>query len=533
MKEGNKTFIQTLFQKNNVIIPSGRENLFDDFVSENADSVEKSIKNLYYNWKIKNRLYDIQAQSIVLPNATVGGQYQTKLDFDKLNLTDLATFDIEIAPETGLTYNRETCEIAGVPKQSGDFKFRFLFRLKDEQTNEIHEKVLPFFVNPDPKTLWKNIPSDRSAIFWKADNAFEYGQLGEKHIVVASKRGRSHQNVGSFRDDDFSFKFIDKNGWSVVAVADGAGSYALSREGSRLACDTVIRYFSENDVLDSGQDFENKVQAFATEQDYTRKKTLEQEVEVCSKQMLYKAVLAAHKRIRDVAVEEQKHHPDIFNNPKAKTVLDYFHTTLIFALFKRYDFGYLVLSFGVGDCPIAVMNKEKTETTLLNWLDVGEFGGGTRFVTQPDIFQSKEHPMVSRFNCKIYNDFSYLFLMTDGIYDPKFVVEANLEKHEKWLEFLADLQGKNEENINIFVTEQAKSYRFLPLETVCGSKNRLPHSFCLKKLRSTIEQRKALYRLHNQKKESKKATNPAEKLLEWLDFWDKGNHDDRTLAIIY
>jgi hypothetical protein len=129
------------------------------------------------------------------------------------------------------------------------------------------------------------------------------------------------------------------------------------------------------------------------------------------------------------------------------------------------------------------MNKDKTETTLLNWLDVGEHGGGTRFITQPDIFHSSERPMATRFNLKVIDDFSYLFLMTDGIYDAKFVVEANLEKNEKWLEFLEDLNGKNEDNS------------------------------------------KVNFDLENE--------NIKDELDKWMDFWSVGNHDDRTLAIIY
>lgn len=27
--------------------------------------------------------------------------------------------------------------------------------------------------------------------------------------------------------------------------------------------------------------------------------------------------------------------------------------------------------------------------------------------------------------------------------------------------------------------------------------------------------------------------HPDQKLLEWLDFWSQGNHDDRTIALIY
>ena len=127
--------------------------------------------------------------------------------------------------------------------------------------------------------------------------------------------------------------------------------------------------------------------------------------------------------------------------------------------------------------------QEKTETKMLNWLDVGEFGGGTRFVTQSEIFHSTQNPMISRFSLNVVDDFSYLFLMSDGIYDPKFEVEANLEKNEKWIEFLADLEGKNEDNAKIDFKSENKDI--------------------------------------------------ANQLSTWMDFWSKGNHDDRTLAIIF
>jgi hypothetical protein len=73
--------------------------------------------------------------------------------------------------------------------------------------------------------------------------------------------------------------------------------------------------------------------------------------------------------------------------------------------------------------------------------------------------------------------------MTDGIYDPKFVIEANLEKSEKWNEFLKDLKGENEDNIKVdFDSSNAEI---------------------------------------------------ASQLSDWMNFWSQGNHDDRTLAIVY
>jgi hypothetical protein len=93
------------------------------------------------------------------------------------------------------------------------------------------------------------------------------------------------------------------------------------------------------------------------------------------------------------------------------------------------------------------LNKEVSEVTLMNWIDVGEFGGGTRFITMPEIFQSDK--FATRFGFKLVPDFSYLMLMSDGIYDPKFVVEAALPDVKKWKALLADLGGKNDEGAKV------------------------------------------------------------------------------------
>ena len=434
------------------------------------------------NLKLKNRIYDINAQRIFLPNGKVGEPYQAKIDREKWNLTDLSYATFEPVEEIGLFFDKETDCIQGTPIQSGDFKIKFLFRVTGEPENiPPHEKQVSILINPDPKTLWKCKKSDRNALFWKRDNKMAYAILGKKSLLAASKRGRSHQNDGAFRDDDFAYAHIERNGWSVVAVADGAGGYPLTREGSRIACNTVIACFRQGDDLNLDKEFESMLQSYIKSKNTTQLK----QAENLSKQILYKAVLAVFNQIKAVAMETQTENPGLFNHPKAKNVSDYFHTTLVFAVFKEYeDIGWIILTFGVGDCPVAVINREMTQTKLLNRLDVGDFGGGTRVVTQTGIFHSTEHPMAARFNFHIMKDFSYLFLMTDGIYDPKFEVETNLENHEKWKGFLADLRGKNEDEINIFEP---------PIVNLFSTR----------------------------------------RLLRWMDFWATGNHDDRTLAIIY
>jgi hypothetical protein len=128
-----------------------------------------------------------------------------------------------------------------------------------------------------------------------------------------------------------------------------------------------------------------------------------------------------------------------------------------------------------------VLNKNITEVTLMNWLDVGEFGGGTRFITMPEIFQNEKFS--TRFGFKLTDDFSYLMLMSDGIYDPKFVVESNLQNIESWQKLLADLNGENEDGVKVELNAENKQI--------------------------------------------------TEQFSAWMDFWSKGNHDDRTLAIVF
>ncbi len=485
-----KAYIQNLLKGKNIEIKANRTALFEEFANNqtNAELVKSIFENqekIMTNWNIKNRIADIQMQHIVIPNAKELIPYSAKIDFVLLNLTDLIDEKFVGLEDLGLSFNKVTDTIEGTPTKSGDVKFTLLYKIKGEkETDPFNEKLISLVINPDPKSLWKSLPSNQELLFSKADDISVFEKIGYKNIVVSSKRGRSHgkeienTGFGSSRDDDFAFKYFEKTQWSLVVVSDGAGSAYLARIGSKLACDAVVEYFTTQ------SDSEQEIKLEILIEEYTKNKTEEklEEIKKISKFNLWQASIFVHNKLKEFAEQTFLTNPELFNNPKAKSNLEYLHSTLIFTLFKKYEFGYLIQSFGVGDCPISVMNIEKTETTLLNWLDVGEYGGGTRFITQPDIFQ-KQEVMTTRFNLKIIEDFSYLFLMTDGIYDAKFVVEANLEKHEKWVEFLEDLDGKNDD------------------------KNKVEFN--------------------------KDNSEIANQLSKWMDFWSAGNHDDRTLAIVF
>ncbi|MCX8531644.1 PP2C family serine/threonine-protein phosphatase [Chryseobacterium luquanense] len=369
-------------------------------------------------------------------------------EFPNIRIKDVVGLEL-----VGLSFEENT--IKGIPFESDtyDLKIEF-FHINDEGNSEFKKAQL--FVNADPKDLWKNIPSDKEAPFHKSDEAMFKGNFSDKKIVVASQRGRSHAHEGKFRDDDFAVHELP-NSWNIISVSDGAGSAQLARYGSELATQSINNYFKKVEVLVELDVLINEVFNSEKEDSEAKQNIIK---------LLYEGVSDAFKFLKEQADEHFVTLKDL-------------HSTLIFALVKKFDFGYIILSFGVGDCPINLINEDFSDVKLLNTMDVGEFGGGTRFITMNEIF---DDTISSRFKITCAKDFSKLVLMTDGIYDPKFITENKLEDIESWKTFFEDLNGKNDDEVKVdFYNDE----------------------------------------------------NIDEQLLSWMDFWSKGNHDDRTLAIIY
>lgn len=470
-----KKYLESLFKAHNVEVLSNKQNLFEQYVSDvfNIEAVKlikEKHKNIMENWDLKVKIDDVLAKQIIIPNATVAKPYKAVLDFKQSELQNITFVEFDSLNQYGLNFNADLKLIEGIPSQSGDFKVKMRFKvLGEDENSEPNIKMISLVINADPKSLWKNIASDdqkedhwKDQNYWKPDQVDDFQPLGDKHIVVSSKRGRSHANVGSFREDDYAFKHFEDNGWSIVCVADGAGSAKLARQGSKIACKAVVDYFDQNLMVEDLTSFDQILLHHHQEGGDDK------QISHFVYNNLSKAAFYAHKQIETFAT-------------KVECPIKDFHSTLIFALFKKFDFGYAILTFGVGDCPIGLLNKDLTEIKLMNWLDVGEFGGGTRFITMPEIFNSEKFP--TRFGFTLTDDFSYLMLMTDGIYDAKFVVEANLERLEKWKTFIDDLKGDNEDQVVVDFDPSNQEIAY--------------------------------------------------QLSAWMDFWSPGNHDDRTLAIIF
>jgi hypothetical protein len=167
-----------------------------------------------------------------LPNCRVGTPYAGKIEGDDANGKPVLVIEIRIPEVLGLSFDPKTQIVSGEPKADGEFNLDLLWAYQDVVGKTSGACLL--ISNPDPRSLWKvvepqGLPYPKPHLDKKLieNNGF--------NIAAASRRGRSHEHGGTFRDDDFFVTDDPAKGWSVLIVADGAGSAKSSREGSRLA----------------------------------------------------------------------------------------------------------------------------------------------------------------------------------------------------------------------------------------------------------------------------------------------------------
>ena len=327
------------------------------------------------------------------------------------------------------------------------------------------EKEFKLVIVPAIDKLWRDEPVNWDQMpeprYRNEDGQTDSAALDgeEKHIVAASLRGRSHAQEGKPRDD--AFRFATTHGWQVLAVSDGAGSACYSREGARLACEKAVAVCCErldNEPFRDG--FEAHIKALSATPDETDKRKPVGD-------SLYTLLCHAANQARQAIAQEAG-----LQGKEPRT----YAATLLLCVAKHFPFGWFVGSFWVGDGAIALYRRDTTPHTvyLMGEPDEGEYGGQTRFLTMPEVF-SDASALYRRLRFQLVDDFSALFLMTDGVSDPKFETTNNLKNAEKWDALWDELTAADA-------------------------------------LTNTAESKQAL--------------------LEWLGFPSPGNHDDRTLLVV-
>lgn len=414
-----------------------------------------------------------------LPNCKITGiDYQASLAdavarFSPQEITGIGIDREKTTVDFILDWNPEKHEISCHPEQAGEFEIDLCV---DIVRHERHIFPFKLTVNPDPKTLWKNIPSDPRVIYAKPDNDKKFLPCTEGlSIVAASQRGRSHAQEGKPRDDDFIADYHAETECAILIVADGAGSAKFSREGSRIVTRTALERVKSAISEDFWKALKPAIERWVKDRDVQAEKSIQA--------ALYKVLVQAAWEAKTQIKKEAQNHEAIYladyKKPEKFTARDY-ATTLIMTVAKKMEPGWFIATFWVGDGGMGIYRGSAGEVRVQGIPDGGEYGGQTRFLTEDsaEVWPQDANKLIERrLRFDVVDSFDAVILMTDGVTDPKFETDNNLITVSKWDDLWADLAKE------------------VPLE--------------------------------------KRDDSVADALLKWMDFWSPGNHDDRTMMLLY
>lgn len=374
--------------------------------------------------------------------------------------TNIQILSVSLPAPLALAYDQATHLIRGIPPESGEFSVTVKYRCATDPIDSVRRDSFKLYINADPRSLWKDLPSDSSTPYWKPDVASEFVQGPQRQIVAARKRGRSHAHVGTCCDDDFVVHRIADGDWYVAVVADGAGSAKLSRYGSQIAVRAAGAFLQNALVGEGGRQVVEAAQQLessdSTHPD-ARRTVLHHALFSTVGHAAHHAMLAINNAASSASI------------PSVKEL----STTLLIGVARKIGERWLCAAYWIGDGAVGVYRAGK-DIQLLGEVDSGEFSGQTRFL---DVNAVSQEGLLKRTAFTIVDDFTSFVLMTDGVSDPKFETEARLAKLSEWDALWREL------STNVLNGQEGSA--------------------------------------------------PEERLLEWLDFWSPGNHDDRTIAFIY
>ncbi|NHB58533.1 protein phosphatase 2C domain-containing protein [Acinetobacter sp. 194] len=386
----------------------------NDLIESDDQSNLKQNHNAYTQATDPMFLNDIKFQ---VDNARVGQPYSSKIMVKSKHDASLIKFKPESFKFSRdyFYYDEGSQTIKGQPDIAEEMTFSFQYSFQNEtRTTQCKMNVIP-----DPRSLWKIIEPEVGQLFEKPHLDHAKIVLDQYKIIAASRRGRSHEHGGTFRDDDFGIMQIKNTPWSVIAVADGAGSAEYSREGSRIAIEIVknefARYLQGATISSLNED----VQAWKIgSQD-------EQTQAIATKlnQQFYHVYYEIYKSII-TQIENQAADLDVA--PKL------FSTTLLVAVVYSDQEKTFMSTFSVGDGAIAVYND--TNVRIMNVSDGGEYAGQTKFLDR-----SIAQEFGSRVKIGCFREIDAIMVMTDGISDPIFETDVGLSNHGKWKKLYQEL----------------------------------------------------------------------------------------------
>lgn len=340
-----------------------------------------------------------------LPNCRVGVPYSAQITGRDALSAPLVITDMDIPPELGLMFDPETQLVTGEPRLDGEHELAVHWRYESETARNPGRCHL--IVNPDPRSLWKVIEPAAGQPYPKAHQDQQLIDAGAVRLLAASRRGRSHEHGGTFRDDDFFLDHDAATGWSVMLVADGAGSAKHSREGARLA----VRMAGAHVVAQLKGEFGPRVAPMVASWDGAAAQEAGSEFHY----LFHTAASAAVQAIEEEAEQGGAAFRD-------------YATTLLAVVSRREGDATFIASFWMGDGAIAAYGPRGT-VKLMGTPDSGEFAGQTRFLDRAAI---SDPGFGKRVRIGRLANVSAVIAMTDGVSDPYFETDNGLADPAKW-----------------------------------------------------------------------------------------------------
>jgi serine/threonine protein phosphatase PrpC len=386
----------------------------EEDIKKFSNQIEKRIQKmsqeilspLNIKFKIDNRRVNQKVDSSITP-----------IDFE-LQKNDFFSFtELKGIEEIeGLQWDKKEQKIIGKANKEGDYLLTvFGFFSSSKGYQQKIQSDITLTIIPDPRTLWKSIEPENTLPFPKShEDSMSLRTENDIRLLFASKRGRSHAHIGSFRDDDGKI-ITGSSGWSILGLADGAGSCTLSREGSRIAVNTAVDILFE---LLSSKDGDELEELFLKNRKHPSKE-LDDKINNKLEKTIVTGAYHALLKIDETAQSLKKNRKD-------------FSTTLLLTAHKKLKEGHLIISFWVGDGVIGIY-KQGQSVHILGEPDSGEFAGQTYFLSN-DIFSTKES-IRKRISIQLVEDFTAIVLATDGISDSFFNTDEALKNFNEWDKF--------------------------------------------------------------------------------------------------
>lgn len=354
-----------------------------------------------------------------IPNARVDVPYQAQIRVQGAadKAIEIQADSVKFSSAVGIDFDAQTGQFVGTPTVAGEYQIHFMY----QEQKGWRSGQCTFIINADPRSLWQVNEPSADEPYHKAHTAQQIIRNDAFQIIAASRRGRSHEHAGTFRDDDFFIGQVADSPWSVLVVADGAGSAQFSRQGSKIAVDCagqlLTDYIQQNqETLDA-----HLVQWQTASDDDNSKTAAQSAVYNDFHDIFYKV---AQTSIQQIETEAQA------QNVPTKT----FATTLLAAVVKQQDHQTFMSTFWIGDGAIVVYSADKLR--LMGTPDSGEFAGQTRFLDKSIVSNFGD-----RVNIGYFDDIAAVILMTDGISDPRFETDAGLKNQQKWDALWQELQN--------------------------------------------------------------------------------------------